>query len=387
MKLAILSDFHLGYEKFRDDALKQAGEAMQKACEKADALLLPGDLFDSRIPNQETIADALTMFSGINGKKWEAKASGGTTDKPIVAIAGTHERRSREYTNPVQVLEAAGLVNNAHAKKIVIEKNGEKVVVQGLNGIPEEYVQAALEKTNAQPVENAFNVFMFHQNIKEIMPAAVDALGIEEYPAGFQLYVDGHVHSRIHGKYAERELIVPGSTVITQMREGETERKGFFVYDTLERKAEFVEINSRPFVFKKISFDNSTPEEIKKKIAGELEKVDAKKGIVKLVVEGTLATGFSPSDVDLKELVGGEGSIIEIEKKLESQNFAQKVERLRSIREKKSSVRELGVEILKKNLEQTDSMFKGQEAEDLFAKLCEGYEEALEHALKKASKK
>jgi len=67
MKLAILSDFHLGYSPSfmhgEDDAFAQAREAMGLACEKADALLVPGDIFDSRTPTLDVMEQGLTVVA------------------------------------------------------------------------------------------------------------------------------------------------------------------------------------------------------------------------------------------------------------------------------------------------------------------------------------
>ena len=49
MKIAILSDFHLGYERFKEDAYVQAREAMEKAAGLCDMLIIPGDISTSGI--------------------------------------------------------------------------------------------------------------------------------------------------------------------------------------------------------------------------------------------------------------------------------------------------------------------------------------------------
>ncbi|MCL5413496.1 MAG: hypothetical protein M1569_03795 [Candidatus Marsarchaeota archaeon] len=62
MKIAILSDFHLGYERFREDAYRQAEEALTRAAGLADAMIIPGDIFDNRMPRPDVIAEAINLF-------------------------------------------------------------------------------------------------------------------------------------------------------------------------------------------------------------------------------------------------------------------------------------------------------------------------------------
>ncbi len=139
MKLAILSDFHFGYPRFYEDSFNQAADAMRIACERADALLIPGDIFDSRTPPLDVIERAIKIFSIPQGRGWKVRIVGNEGTAPVVVIHGTHERRSRDFTNPVRGLEAAGLVVDAHngrkaedgsvvnAGPVVIELNEETV--------------------------------------------------------------------------------------------------------------------------------------------------------------------------------------------------------------------------------------------------------------------
>ena len=141
MKLAILSDFHLGYSPSfmhgEDDAFAQAREAMGLACEKADALLVPGDIFDSRTPTLDVMEQGIRLFSVAQARKWKVRVEGKENAVPVIVIHGTHERRSQNFTNPVSVLESAGLVVDAHRGAVVLEKEGERVAVHGLGGVPE----------------------------------------------------------------------------------------------------------------------------------------------------------------------------------------------------------------------------------------------------------
>ncbi len=62
MKIAIVSDLHLGYDLFREDAFNQAKQALDMAYELSDMLLVPGDVFDVHYPRPDVIAEAVNLF-------------------------------------------------------------------------------------------------------------------------------------------------------------------------------------------------------------------------------------------------------------------------------------------------------------------------------------
>ena len=153
--------------------------------------------------------------------------------------------------NPVELLCRAGLAESSHAKHVFFEKDGERVAVYGLAGVPEEYAKAAIERLAPKPADGVFSIFMFHQNLKELMPVVEHGLMMEDLPEGFNLYIDGHIHKNQELKKGGMHLLIPGSTVLTQLRREEG-AKGYYVYDTAARTAEFREISTRPFHFVRI---------------------------------------------------------------------------------------------------------------------------------------
>jgi len=364
MKLAVLSDFHLGYERFAQDALEQARAALQMAAEKADALLIPGDLFDTRIPKPETLSQAFALFLGLGARKWGARVAGFRARDgrgcgcvvPIIAIHGTHEMRMKELANPIQVLEAGGFLINAQSATVILEKDGEKVAVSGLGGVPEKLAKDALEALAPQPVPGAFNIFMLHQSLSDFVPARGDILSAEDLPRGFDLYVCGHVHKRFDGKLGGKPMLIPGSTVVTQLKEEEADEKGFFLFDTATGAREFVGISSRPFVFKELAFSSASPEEAEGAVRGALAQVlsqkFAKPPIIRLKLTGSLRKGFAASSLDLERIAGEYSgrAFVSLDKSLVSEEFRDRIERIRSLREQSVSVRELGIELLRERL-------------------------------------
>lgn len=153
-------------------------------------------------------------------------------------------------------------------------------------------------------MKGAFNVLMFHQSIYDYLPFSKEFISLDELPEGYDLYVCGHIHNRIEGKVHGKPFLIPGSTVLTQLKDVEQEPKGFYVFDTLSGKAEFHYINSRRFVVKEISVTGKKPSEVENEVyssvSSEASKGDMPVVLVKLV--GSLSQGFKLGDLSFAKL-------------------------------------------------------------------------------------
>ncbi|MGD0510210.1 MAG: metallophosphoesterase family protein [Candidatus Micrarchaeaceae archaeon] len=365
MKIAIVSDMHIGYERFSEDAFNQAKEALEKASELADAVIMPGDIFDKRSPKPEVIAQAINIFRELAKRPWKAKVvafeSRGTaihTSIPVIGISGTHERTAFGKENPLSLLGLAGLIVDTSEATTIIEKDGEKVAIYGLGGIAEEQLRDALHELDPKPTKGAFSIFMFHQSIFEILPFSDTFIHYDELPKGFDLYVDGHIHSRVEEKVHGKDFLIPGSTVLTQLKEGEQEEKGFIIFDTEKYTHEFIKINSRPLVFRNMEFELANPKAVKEACEKEIEQIIEKakqKPIIKLRLEGTIDKGFSNVDMPLHSILVKYSSkaIIEIDSsRLINPDTQGEIENLRDNRIGNMPVKELGMRILSAKLKE-----------------------------------
>jgi DNA repair exonuclease SbcCD nuclease subunit len=363
MLLAILSDFHLGYDRFREDAYSQAREALESAASVADALLLPGDLFDIRAPKPEVLAEAINLFRSVSKRKWEARVTGfeaegkAYTDAPVIAIPGTHERRAQRMENPVNLLALAGMLIDVSDGFAIIEKAGERVAVYGIGGVSEEHFAETIRKLDPKPVEGCFNVFMFHQSTHELLPFDSGCATFDDLPKGFDLYVDGHIHNKtemtVHGK----PLLIPGSTVLTQLKDSEQEEKGFYLYDTVAKKHSFRKIKSRRLSVVKVSAEGKTPDELSRAVRERIDAAVAAGGmpIVKVEISGAVKEGFKSIDFDLggiaKSYKGA--ATVEITKsKLESMAKDGEIDALRKGSLENMSVKDYGLGIFVEKLRQ-----------------------------------
>jgi DNA repair exonuclease SbcCD nuclease subunit len=357
MKIAIFSDTHLGYARFEEDSYVQAGRVLVDAAAKADLILCAGDVFDTKIPKLETLRQAIDIFRGVK--------------TPIYLIHGNHERRSRDLTNPVELLATAANLTLLDRSSTTFEKGGEKVQVFGMGSVPEEYAEkelkAALEKFKP---EQAFKILMLHQSVKELVPGGKDELSLKFLePLPFDLIVNGHIHNTI--VKLDGRFLIPGSTVITQLKKDETAPKGYFLYDTKTKKAEFVKIESRAFFYEELHFKETGEAEVRDAIR---QKVDALRkahpnAIISIKLEGTLKPGLNGTDVKLERYED-----VYLDNLLNIESLGARLEKIRDLRQENLSVRDLALKELSKKIDGKITLFDGAE---LFEKLVEGPDEAL----------
>ncbi|MCI0503234.1 metallophosphoesterase family protein [Candidatus Micrarchaeota archaeon] len=367
MKIAILSDLHLGYARFEADSYSQAASAVSDASAKADILLCAGDIFDIKIPRLETLKWAVDIFR--------------KSSVPVFAIHGNHERRARDMINPVQLLSASAGLRLLHGESAVFEKGGEKLQVLGMGSVPEEYASMAVKKVmeGFRREDGAFSLLMIHQSIRELVPGGKEELSLEELEAlPFDLIVNGHIHettTMLGGKF-----LIPGSTVITQLKKEEMAPRGYFLYDTLARKAEFVSIPSRRFFYEELEFKEASETDVRERVRERIamRRQENPGAIIAIKLDGTLKGGLIGADVRIESHAD-----VFIDNRLNVESLGAKLEKIRSGREASLSMREGALRELKAKTEGKVTLF---DASDIFDKLLSGPEETLEY-LEKHNKK
>lgn len=377
MKVAIVSDLHLGYERFYDDAYTQASEALTKASEIADAIIIPGDIFDFRSPKPDVIAQGLNIFRQLKDKMWEAritKYSGQGrifTDIPVIAIPGTHERRAQDSENAVEIMNLAGFLANGSEATIEISKGAEKISVSSLGGVSEERVKDMLKEYSFSPVPGQFSIFMLHQSIYELLPFSDEFICYDDLPKGFDLYVSGHIHSKVIAKVHGKPFLIPGSTVLTQLKDGEQEPKGFFVFDTQTNEYKFHEISSRKFMVEKIDISDKDPSQIKMEVVEKLAKATKSKvqnkPIIRIVLEGRSNESTKQISMEISEIIKNEtNAVVELSKgNVENYEMESNIESLRQKSIENLSIKDYGMVLFLERLK--DNNYKlGVSASELF---------------------
>ncbi len=396
MKIAIFSDMHIGFGKGTarsEEAFDQAKEAFELALKKnADLILLAGDLFNEAIPSQEAWVQMFQLFGLLrkeNGMQqivnWEKngkKRQFSFACTPVISIAGTHEFRGRDFKNALEVLQEAGCLVFIHAAKAVFEKDGEKIVVQGLSGVPEKKALDALKMWNPQPVEGACNFVLLHQSIKEFLPFDDDmvaSIALADLPPGFDLVIDGHLHWASEDNLTDRNFLVTGSTVITQMKKLESKKpKGIFIFESKSKNLQFFSLpKQRKFIFEKFEFKEANLEQIRENVETKLvELLSVASGdlpLIKLKLKGSLVKGLEGKDIDLRAIEEKfkDKALLFIDCDFEELGFKQKLEQLRKTQLGSKSVAAMGFELFEKNLAET-GFNEAFEVKRVFDLLAEG---------------
>ncbi len=359
MKIAIISDTHFGYARFEEDSYIQAENAFLGASDKADLIIYAGDVFDTKTPKLETLNRAVEILKKVK--------------KPIFAIHGNHERRSKGMINPAQLLATTGAFRYLHGEAAEFDSLGEKTQIFGLGNVPEELASIALKKAleNFKPNPNAFKILVLHQSIKELIPHAEEEISLEELESlPFDLIINGHIHGRttkLGGRF-----IIPGSTVVTQLKKDETAPRGYVLYDTKTKTHEFVEIACRKFFYEEIEFKDAGIEGIKKAVEEKIKelKID-NNAIIRIKIKGTAKEGIRPSDISF---AGVEN--VFIDNHLNATTLKDKLERIKRIKDQKLSVKELAIKELEEKVKDKIKLFSPR---DLFDKLVIGTDETLEY--------
>lgn len=392
MKIALISDTHLGFgEKTqrKDEALENALEAFSLALENnPDLILMPGDLFDSKIPSIESWYDAFELFSVSRNAKTpsikilrEGKELR-FTGIPVIAIHGTHELRSRDFKNPVQVLESAGFIFYLHSGYLIAEKDSEKIAVHGFGGVPEKKALDVLRLLNPKPFEGMKNFFLLHQSIKEFLPTEDEmsvSISLSNLPKGFDLIINGHLHWNSETNFEGGKLLIPGSTIVTQMKNLESKKpKGIVLIDSGSMHVSFLPLKKqRRLFYEKISFDNAFENEILSKLKERIlffisENRSGLIPLIRIKLNGTLAKGLLQGDIDLNKVLNefSGRAIFSVDKNFSSVSFRKRIQELRELHKTKKSVSSLGIELLEKNLSET-AFDKNFDIRRFFELLCE----------------
>jgi DNA repair exonuclease SbcCD nuclease subunit len=391
MRIAILSDFHFGFGAGSERA-EDCYDAFREAVEKAlgcDLMIFAGDMFDTRNPDAETLARAMELMvpallrqndirllQGI-GKDASKVSEIAVMGIPIVAIHGTHERRTKGFLNPVEALEKAGFLVYLHCNGVIFEKEGERVAIQGMSGVPDQYADGVLSNWNPAPEHGCFNIFVLHQSITEFLYAE-HTLDLNKLPKGFDLYVNGHIHEAKESEYDGKPFILTGSLIPTQIKEGSEAPKGFYIAETSVRDLAGETPDAKKVFDKKgvriywlplerqrkvyaRTFENPTMEGIEKEIDAVLAKEHEKNPIVRIDLKGK----FSETLAKEIEVKFGSRAILSLKKAAEKGELPR-----RTLEEHKLSVEETGRKIMLENLKKAG--LNQKLFENLFELLVEG---------------
>ena len=393
MKVGIFSDTHLGFDS-RGERAQESFENLEQAInicvqESADVVILAGDVFDAPVPSHDTLYRAMAAFSA--GKKGRCEINAvfeKNTEKkqlsfeglPILAIHGNHEYAGKDTRTALDVLSVSGLIFYFHAGKVVLKKGNERAVVFGLGSVPEKKDLEVLQHWAPKPEKGCANILMTHQGFKEFMAVddeMVATLSLEDLPRGFDLFVNGHLHWQQKHKIGDGVFILPGSTIATSIKKIEADqKKGVHFFDSETKSITFMPFSKqRRAFYHKIDFKDAEIDAVletcRKEISANLAGTHEMKPLIRLNLKGTLKKGISACDVNINQIYEefSARSILSISKNFSSVSFRKKISELREMQKSKLSVAAMGLELLEKNLKETD--FGSVSVKELFDLLAE----------------
>lgn len=371
MKIAIISDTHFGYKEnteLANDCYLNFEQALDYSMKNCDLILMPGDLFDLEDPSQKTMHNTFQILGKYIGEQKLIPETGLKKHllKPIICIAGTHEYKGKGYTSPLDVFEKAEYIYQLKHNNIIF-KNDELINIAGMSGVPEKVAKDVIAKIDFKPKENAANIFMTHQSYNELLAfddEMVSNLSLEDLPKGFDLYINGHIHKKHLINTSFGPFLIPGSTIITQIKKNEIlEPRGFYTYNTISKKLEFIAIPlQRKYFYYELQEDNTTKQDLINKINAKINEIKDQvveynfenlKPVLKVKVSAKLNMN---ENTNLNEkLFDTNDVILIIDKKLEVQELKNKIEII-NFEQDKINALEKSKEIFIKNLQ--DAGFK-----------------------------
>ncbi len=352
MKISVISDVHLGYARGterEEDSFEAFSEAIKKSID-CDAILIAGDLFDSRNPGTDVLARAMEILieplaspSDVSILNGDGKDVTGLSPVhhsgiPVIAIHGTHERRAKGLINPVQALEKAGFLIHLHCNSVVLRKGDESVCIHGMSGVPDQYSEAVLRNWKPEPLAGCFNILMLHQSLKPFVFSS-HSIDLSVLPKGFDLYVCGHAHDSKKASCSGSPLLIPGSLITTQITKESASPRGFWTLDTEKAALEFHELENQRKIY--VEDIEGSAEKIESRIKEILSERHKKKPIIRFrtrnreVLDASgIARKFHGSALVSFRLIG----------------TGDEAQPVRSIEEHRLSVEELGRKLLEENL-------------------------------------
>ncbi len=314
-KFSHIADSHIG--AWREPKMRQLSiDAFITAINlsikrKVDFVLISGDLFNTAIPDIESIKSAVSSLNKL-------KKSGIS----CYIIPGSHDFSPNGKTF-LEVIEEAGLVINTNKASIldgklklkftVDDKTGARITgIAGKRGQLDKRDYELVDYTDIEKYQG-FKIFMFHTTITELKPKSMDFLEsfpISFLPISFNYYAGGHVHI-VKDFCSEhyKNVVYPGPLFPNSFSELEKlKHGGFYIVEAEENskvlKKEFIPINLKEVCLLEINADSMSSEKLSEELQNRIKDTENKfdDTIVLLRVYGTLSFG-KISDINFSSII------------------------------------------------------------------------------------
>jgi DNA repair protein SbcD/Mre11 len=313
MKYAHLADLHLG--SWREEKMRQLStQAFIKAMDdciakEVDFILFSGDLFNTSLPNLDTLKIVAKKLRELRDKKI-----------PLYAIAGSHDFSPSGKTM-IEVLENAGLLINVckgsvneETKQLQLnftidEKTGTKITgMLGKKGLLDKVYYQNLDLENLEK-EDGYKIFLFHTTLSELKPKHLEMMESQPLsflPKNFNYYAGGHVHHPTKLEQPEYgTLTYPGALFPNNFAELEKYNSGGYYLIEVDSENQ-QEINLIPLDVIKhqnltLNCNHKSPEVISFEIANHFHNQELENTLITIRLSGKLENG-KVSDINFKEI-------------------------------------------------------------------------------------
>ena len=285
MKFIHMGDCHLGgwsIPELRDLNLESFQYVVKYALEnKADFVLIAGDLFDSSYPSLDTIKETFNEFRKLK-----------EADIPVFLIAGSHDY-SVSGKSFLDVLEKAGFAKNVSKfeerkdKLVLLPTIYKNIAIYGYPGRKSGLEVNDIEKIAIDDSPGLFRILMLHTTIRDaIGTLPIPAVNQENLPK-----VEYTALAHLHLKYNKNSRVYCGPTFPNNLSELEDLHGGsFYVVDTSSpERAERKEIKLKDVLVLDLEITDSFSGT--DKIISEIENHDIKDKIFILKLKGLLQRG------------------------------------------------------------------------------------------------
>ena len=300
VKFAHLADCHLG--GWRQEELQklnfQSFQKILERCiqERAEFILIAGDLFDSAYPPIEILKDTFAEFKKLHDAQI-----------PVYLIAGSHDFSASGKTF-LDVLEKAGFcknVENWEAQedgRIKLSPHMHKeIAIYGYPGRKSGMEIEDLSKVYFDSI-HPFTIFMIHTTIKDVV-GTIPMESVEKLKLPLaNYYAMGHIHQPFETQEANSHYVYPGPTFPNNFQELSDLKCGSFQLvetDGANIKHQNIKVPLKEVVSIEITIDNGLT--ATQQIISELDKANLRDKIVLLKLKGTLAQGKT-GDIKFNEI-------------------------------------------------------------------------------------
>jgi len=300
VKIAVSADVHVGTRPFRlvtrfMDFIRSFEEFVDKAVEfKADMVIIAGDLFNTAT---EVHPKARELVTAALKKLKE-------NEIPVYAVHGNHEQivasiygRGTELT----VLETADYLTVLDNKNVYLP--GFDLELCGRGYVFENGGQQALVDNflNVVPTTKAKRrILVIHQSIAGVSGIPQDrGLPLSMLPRGWDIIIDGHLHSHDVVSVDGTKVVLPGSTERWDI--AELEEKGFYLieWEDAEPKISFVPLKSvRPYVSVTLSCEGLSDSQIYEEVRAICRERVIEGCVFRLVLTGRPAVPVDTLEIE-----------------------------------------------------------------------------------------